>query len=538
MGHAFRFIDALTRRDGMDAAHAEVLLSDTTPDVPVRTSDLFLQRVLGEAARREDKTVDALVDSLLTEAWQDRARWEPQIRQLDVLGEVYGTFSPRRLSELEARTEALERLSKELATYEERWELALHDLCRENLSRFLAEHVTWSERLTDETLKATSAEQRHAWRVELLPLLRRFSEADPGVWARLERLRGLRTEAQTAMFRVEIRLASLLRLRTLLVRVAGQAWLERAADDETGGNPMLASYTAIGECEERAVGRLAAAEGAVPFAVQPLPPFEEDLAVVKRVLPSWLGVNFVPASDKHREQLGVENGAVVVQQVVPGSAASEAGLLPGDVVLGPPGQPFREPRQIREWVMMAPRDEPIEFEMLRDDQRMTVALRLGPYPLELPEMPPPPDAGAPAPKLPPLRTVDAAAGASLDVADTRHMLFFWATWCVPCKSAVPELMAWSESTGVPVVALSDEGEPILREFLGGWNAPFPKLVASDELRRTHISYAVSGTPTFVLVDAAGKIEWRQTGYSTAKRLSLAGWDWSPPASGPAVKGPS
>jgi protein-disulfide isomerase len=59
-------------------------------------------------------------------------------------------------------------------------------------------------------------------------------------------------------------------------------------------------------------------------------------------------------------------------------------------------------------------------------------------------------------------------------------------------------------------------------------------LASTELRNGVLAirqagsqtYGVSGTPTFVLVDANGKIEWRQTGYSTGAGLSIPGWSWA------------
>ena len=114
----------------------------------------------------------------------------------------------------------------------------------------------------------------------------------------------------------------------------------------------------------------------------------------------------------------------------------------------------------------------------------------------------------------------------VDLSRRRHMIFFWATWCQPCKKSIPELLAWSRKTGVPVLAVSDEDADIVRSFLGSWTAPFPALVATDDLRRPQQSYGVSGTPTFVLVDERGKIEWRQVGYSATEKLAIPGWSWS------------
>ena len=42
-----------------------------------------------------------------------------------------------------------------------------------------------------------------------------------------------------------------------------------------------------------------------------------------------------------------------------------------------------------------------------------------------------------------------------------------------------------------------------RAFFEAHDAPFPEAVAVDEFRRSFLAYGVSGTPSFVLVNAAG-----------------------------------
>lgn len=100
IGHAFNFINALTRQATTTDAHLEVLVTDSTPDVPLRTSDVYNERILSQTATARGMTVLALVYSLLAKAWRDRAAWEPQIRLLDRIGEAFGAFSPRSLAEL------------------------------------------------------------------------------------------------------------------------------------------------------------------------------------------------------------------------------------------------------------------------------------------------------------------------------------------------------------------------------------------------------------------------------------------------------
>jgi thiol-disulfide isomerase/thioredoxin len=105
------------------------------------------------------------------------------------------------------------------------------------------------------------------------------------------------------------------------------------------------------------------------------------------------------------------------------------------------------------------------------------------------------------------------------------MLFFWATWCGPCKAALPELLAFERERKTPVIAITDEPAETLQGFFARFSAPFPEQVATDEERRAFRAYGVSGTPTFVLVDGEGVIRSYSTGYSAAKSLGVEGWSW-------------
>ena len=163
--------------------------------------------------------------------------------------------------------------------------------------------------------------------------------------------------------------------------------------------------------------------------------------------------------------------------------------------------------------------EDLEFEA-------TVVLRATPG--DLPSLAGPPSVGDRAPVLPSsLRPVGAR-----DLPDFRgqpYLLFFWATWCAPCKSAVPEVLALARSRGLPALAISDEDEETVGAFLAGRTEAFFPSVAVDALRKSFIAYGVSGTPTLVLVDGEGVIRQRQVGYSADRGLRLVeGWSWSRP----------
>jgi hypothetical protein len=77
----------------------------------------------------------------------------------------------------------------------------------------------------------------------------------------------------------------------------------------------------------------------------------------------------------------------------------------------------------------------------------------------------------------------------------------------------------------PVIAITDEPAEDLDRFFQKRVEPFPATVAIDEYRRAFRDYAVSGTPTFVLIDGAGVVQNVWTGYSLDQGLKIEGWSW-------------
>lgn len=90
------------------------------------------------------------------------------------------------------------------------------------------------------------------------------------------------------------------------------------------------------------------------------------------------------------------------------------------------------------------------------------------------------------------------------------ILFFWTTWCPYCRQEFLELQKEYgniASGGVTFLAI-DIGEPKekVERFLKDRNADFPVLL--DINSETAYSYNLIGVPTFVLIDAQGKIRFQ------------------------------
>ncbi len=87
---------------------------------------------------------------------------------------------------------------------------------------------------------------------------------------------------------------------------------------------------------------------------------------------------------------------------------------------------------------------------------------------------------------------------------------FWATWCVPCKKELPDLIALSKELGprdVKVIGISTDRTGNVQAEVGAFAAergiPYPILISNDDLEAAFGN--IVGIPTTFIVDASGKI---------------------------------
>jgi cytochrome c biogenesis protein CcmG/thiol:disulfide interchange protein DsbE len=139
-------------------------------------------------------------------------------------------------------------------------------------------------------------------------------------------------------------------------------------------------------------------------------------------------------------------------------------------------------------------------------------------------LPGPPKVGSPAPSISSLETFRGKPTEEL-TQEGPYLLFFWATWCGPCKAVLPELLAYEREQKVTVLSITDEEAETVDEFLQNHKGPFPESVALDERRNSFLAYGVSGTPQFVLVDKQGVIKSVNIGYHLARGLVIDDWEW-------------
>jgi thiol-disulfide isomerase/thioredoxin len=96
---------------------------------------------------------------------------------------------------------------------------------------------------------------------------------------------------------------------------------------------------------------------------------------------------------------------------------------------------------------------------------------------------------------------------------------FWASWCEPCRDALPHLDALAKdlgSRGLAVYAVSfDEDREQVAQFLRQTPVGFPVMWDKGGDRFSS-RYEVSRLPTTLLVDRSGVIRFVQDGWSAAK----------------------
>ena len=102
------------------------------------------------------------------------------------------------------------------------------------------------------------------------------------------------------------------------------------------------------------------------------------------------------------------------------------------------------------------------------------------------------------------------------------VLAFWATWCGPCLTEIPEYATFyrkNQPRGVEVVGVVlDSGEPQeIQDFVRQHKIPYRQLLGDSD---TQDRYQANALPTTFVLDAAGTIRSRIVGSPPGKFEAL------------------
>lgn len=110
-------------------------------------------------------------------------------------------------------------------------------------------------------------------------------------------------------------------------------------------------------------------------------------------------------------------------------------------------------------------------------------------------------------------------GKQISLADYKGkyvLIDFWASWCGPCRQAIPkvkELYEQYKSKGFDVLSISiDTDRKAWIKAMNEEGMPWAQTLSPDK-NKTMDTYLFSGIPTLYLIDREGKIVKSYTGYS-------------------------
>jgi thiol-disulfide isomerase/thioredoxin len=115
-----------------------------------------------------------------------------------------------------------------------------------------------------------------------------------------------------------------------------------------------------------------------------------------------------------------------------------------------------------------------------------------------------------------LKTPDGAEVTLASLKGRIVLLDFWATWCGPCKMAMPGIQKIHEKyKGKPVTVIGvDTWErgpaDAPKKYMDKQGFTYGLLLKGDDLAK---AYGISGIPTFVLIGTDGKILYTSVGFS-------------------------
>lgn len=231
-----------------------------------------------------------------------------------------------------------------------------------------------------------------------------------------------------------------------------------------------------------------ASSGEAPVSAQPTP------AQGGR---AWLGVHMGPTAEGNNE-------GVPVRRAIPSSPAERAGVTRGDIIAAVEGTPVLNADALVRTLANFRAGNTIQIQLAGPNPRVVqVALSAHPGPNT--------DFGRMliGRQLPELRAGNLESGdtQAIAVRDGKvRIVELWATWCGPCRAAMPQitrLVSSMDKEQFEFVSVAGEDRRTVQAFMKTRAVPY--TVYFDENEDVAGELWATATPTFVLVDRDGTV---------------------------------
>jgi thiol-disulfide isomerase/thioredoxin len=108
--------------------------------------------------------------------------------------------------------------------------------------------------------------------------------------------------------------------------------------------------------------------------------------------------------------------------------------------------------------------------------------------------------------------LDGKAFASEKLAGKVYIINFFASWCPPCRSEIPDMVSLQNQysrNGFTFVGVAvNETVPAIKSFMAKNRIAYPVLMANDQLMNSYgkfIDGGIQGIPTSFVVSSSGKV---------------------------------